>query len=347
MPSMSRFSSDIARLMEDPQQRVGITRRPLVRIYEIHAAILSGNYPNCSGLAEKLNVQRKTIQRDITFMRDELGLPLVYDESLHGYFYDRDVSDFPVFQTSAEELAALFLARQALDSVRGTALADVLQVAFAKLTRGMLDQIQFSWSALDESFSRKAVEQNPRDIKRFGEIAESILKQRVITFYYRKLEADFSEIRKVQPLHLGEVDGGWYLIAHDLDRDALRTFALPRMSRLKILSSGFERPRDFDGRAYLKQSFGIWHVAGDHSRQVVRVELRNYAARLAQERRWHPTQELHFKNAKGTRVEVRFEVGRLEEVMRWVLGFGSQAKVLGPPELVAMVRDEVRKMSDG
>jgi predicted DNA-binding transcriptional regulator YafY len=33
----------------------------------------------------------------------------------------------------------------------------------------------------------------------------------------------------VQPLHLGDVDGGWYLIAHDLERDALRTFALPRM----------------------------------------------------------------------------------------------------------------------
>ncbi len=344
---MSRFSNDVARLMEDPQQRVGITRRPLVRIYEIHAAILGGNYPNCSGLAEKLNVERKTIQRDITFMRDELGLPLVYDESLHGYFYDRDVSDFPVFQTSAEELAALFLARQALDSVRGTALADVLQVAFAKLTRGMLDRIQFSWSSLDDAFTRKVVEQSPRDIKRFGEIAESILKKQVITFYYRKLEADLSESRKVQPLHLGEVDGGWYLIAHDLQRDALRTFALPRMTRLKVLSTRFDRPSDFDGREYLKQSFGIWHVAGDHSRQVVRVELQNYAARLAQERRWHPTQELVIKNAKGTRVEVRFEVGRLEEVMRWVLGFGSQAKVLGPPELARMVREEVRKMSDG
>jgi proteasome accessory factor B len=344
---MNRISSDIARLMEDPHQRVGITRRPLVRIYEIHAAVLSGGYPNCSGLAEKLNVQRKTIQRDITFMRDELSLPIVYDEALHGYYYDRDVSDFPVFQTSAEELAALFLARQALDSVRGTALSDVLREAFAKLTRGMLGRIQFSWSSLDEAFSRKVVEQNPRDIKRFGEIAESILNQRVVTFYYRKLDSDLNEIRKVHPLHLGEVDGGWYLIAQDLDRVALRTFALPRMSRLKVLNTRFERPRDFDGREYLKQSFGIWNVAGDHSRQVVRVELRNYAARLAQERRWHPTQELQLKNAKGTRVEVRFEVGRLEEVMRWVLGFGSQAKVLGPTELVRMVRDEVRKMSDG
>jgi predicted DNA-binding transcriptional regulator YafY len=344
---MSRISNDVARLMENSRSRVGITRRPLLRIYEIHAAILQGHYPNCTTLAQKLSVERKTIQRDITFMRDELGLPLVYDDALHGYRYDRDVSDFPVFQTSAEELAGLFLARQALESVRGTALASTLREAFAKLTRGMLDQIEFSWSSLDEAFSRKAIEQNPRDIKRFGEIAESILKQRIVSFYYRKLDADKSEPRRVQPLHLGEVDGGWYLIAHDLEREALRTFALPRMTRLKVSNTRFEKPLDFDGREYLKQSFGIWNVAGDQTRQVVRVELRDYAARLAQERRWHPTQELVMKNTKGTRVVVRFEVGRLEEVMRWVLSFGSHAKVLGPPELQRRVREEILAMAGG
>lgn len=52
-------------------------------------------------------------------------------------------------------------------------------------------------------------------------------------------------------------------------------------------------------------------------------------------------------NDKGTKVEVRFEVGRLEEVLRWVLSFGSQAKVLAPLELVKMVRKEVRAMQDG
>lgn len=343
-PLMSRITRDVAHLMASANDRVGRTRRPLVRIYEIHSAILRGNYPNCSGLSEKLGVERKTIQRDITFMRDELNLPIVYDDSLHGYFYDQDVSDFPVFQTTAEELAGLFLARRALESVRGTVLADTLRGVFSKLTRGMIGKIQFSWGDLDEAFSRKVVEQNPKDFKRFGEIAESILNQCLTTFYYRKLGADFSELRRVHPLHLGEVDGGWYLIAHDLERAGLRTFALPRMSRLKVSNKRFERPRDFDGCSYLKQSFGIWHVAGDHTRQLVRVELRNYAARLAQERRWHPSQELQLLNSKGTRVEIRFEVGRLEEVMRWVLGFGSHAKVLGPPELVRMVREEVKAM---
>jgi proteasome accessory factor B len=143
------------------------------------------------------------------------------------------------------------------------------------------------------------------------------------------------------------VEGGWYLIAHDLDRGALRTFALPRMSRCKILRTRFERPAGFNGTAYLSRSFGVWNVEGDNTRHLVRVELRNYAARLAQERRWHPTQEVTVLDDRGNKVEVRFEVGRLEEVMRWVLSFGSQAKVISPPELVKMVRKEVSEMQKG
>lgn len=341
---MNPFQDEVAEYMADTNGRMGKTRRPLFRIYEIHSAIRSGSYPNCSNLAEQLSVQRKTIQRDISFMRDELNLPVKYEESLHGYFYDEDVSDFPVFQTTAEELAGLFLARTALESVRGTPLAKAMQQVFGKLTRGMRGKIQFAWSDLDDAFSRKTIEQNPRDIKLFGEIAESILNQLVITFYYRKLGAESAEPRRVQPLHLGEVDGGWYLIANDLERAALRTFALPRINRLKVTSKKFERPQGFVGSDHLKQMFGIWSVAGDYSRQVVRVELKDYAARLAQERRWHPTQEVSVQNAKGSRVEIRFEVGRLEEVLRWVLSFGSQAKVLSPPELVKMVRTEVEAM---
>ncbi len=341
---MSRLQNDVADLMHDADRRVGVTRRPLYRIYEIHSAILSGSYPNCSKLAEKFCVKRKTVQRDITFMRDELNLPVKYEDSLHGYYYDSDVSDFPVFQTTAEELAGLFLARTALESVRGTPLAEVMDKVFANLTRGMNGKIEFAWSDLDAAFSRKTVEQNPRDVKRFGQIAKAILDQSVITFFYTKLGAETSEARKVRPLHLGEVDGGWYLIAMDLGRGALRNFALPRMSRLKTTSETFERPENFNGADHLKQSFGIWHVANDYSRQLVRVELKNYAARLAHERRWHPTQEIFPMNGKGTRVEVRFEVGRLEEVLRWVLSFGSHAKVLGPPELVKMVREEIDAM---
>jgi predicted DNA-binding transcriptional regulator YafY len=80
--------------------REGNTRRPMQRIFEIHSEIRKGELPNCSTLAASLGVTRKTIQRDINFMRDGLGLPLVYCDDLHGYRYDGDVLDFPMFAVS-------------------------------------------------------------------------------------------------------------------------------------------------------------------------------------------------------------------------------------------------------
>ncbi|MEP4079726.1 helix-turn-helix transcriptional regulator [Haloferula sp.] len=315
------------------------------RIHKIHTAIKDGRFPNCSTLAKELEVTSKTVQRDINFMRDSLKVPLCYDDKAHGYFYEDSVDDFPEFEVGAEEMAALFLARSALGSIRGTELADKLRDAFGKLTRSMSERVQLNWSDLDEAFSRKVPEMKGRDVKLFGQMAEAVVQQLEIGFHYRKLDADKAEARSVQPLHLGEVDGGYYLIGMDKKRAALRTFALPRMTRLKVSETNFERPEGFDGREHLRRSFGVWSVSDDQTPFLVRVRLKGYAARLAQERRWHPTQEVEVLNGKGTKVDVCFEAGALEEVLRWVLSFGSKAKVMAPSELKEMVKEELRLMA--
>jgi predicted DNA-binding transcriptional regulator YafY len=107
-------------------------------------------------------------------------------------------------------------------------------------------------------------------------------------------------------------------------------------------------PKDFDGGSYLGSSFGIWTDNDNPDfRQEVRVELRDYAARIAHERRWHPSQKITPLNAKATRVEIRFEVGRLEDLLRWTLSWGSQARVIAPEELKKMVKDEAIKIIKG
>ncbi|WP_353565993.1 helix-turn-helix transcriptional regulator [Haloferula sargassicola] len=319
------------------------TRRPFERMHRIHLAIKSGRMPNCSTLAAELEVTPKTVMRDITFMRDNFRLPLEYDEQGHGYRYTGDVSDFPQFEIGEEEIAAMFLARTALESIRGTELADKLRVAFGRLASALGERIDLRWDDVDAAFSRKVPEVRGHDVRRFGQLADAVVRQRIVSFHYRKLAAEKAEPRKVRPLHLGEVEGGWYLIAHDPDRAALRTFALIRMTRLRVLEERFGRPAGFDGPAYLAKSFGVW---GGDDPQVVKVRLEGYAARLAQERRWHPTQEIEVLDGDGGRVEVRFEVGSLPEVVRWVLSFGSRAKVLEPAALRAMVADEVRMMGE-
>lgn len=329
------------------RDRAGRTRAPMERIHRIHEAVKDGRLPNCSTLAKELEVTPKTVQRDITFMRDRLKLPVEYDDQLHGYRYTSDISNFPVFEVGAAELAGLFLARQAIESVRGTQLEQTMRGVFAKLTESMQGKVKFSWADLDHAFSRKLAAVTRTDLKLFGTLADAVMQHRAVVFRYRKMGSDQSEQRSIHPYHLGEVDHCWYLIGHDCDRGALRTFAFPRIRAVRVLKETFEVPDQFDGVAYLGTSFGIWtDPEQPDAKQVVRIELKGYAARIVQERRWHPSQQVTALNTTGSRVEVAFEVGRLEELIRWILSFGRQAKAIAPPELVRLVREEIRAMQE-
>jgi predicted DNA-binding transcriptional regulator YafY len=62
-------------------------------------------------------------------------------------------------------------------------------------------------------------------------------------------------------------------------------------------------------------------------------------ARIAQERLWHPTQTTKAMDDLGEKVELRMQLGNLEEVKHLVMSWGACAKVIAPAEL----RDAVKK----
>lgn len=146
----------------------------------------------------------------------------------------------------------------------------------------------------------------------------------------------------MRPYHLGQIEHGWYLVGHDVERRGWRTFALQRMTGLEVLAERFQRDRAFNVQDHLGGGFGVWSYADDGSTPLheVRVRLDGYAARVVAERRWHPTQEVVLLKEDGSEVEFRARLAGLEEITRWVLSWGSRARALGPAELVERVRRE-------
>jgi proteasome accessory factor B len=265
---------------------------------------------------------------------------------MHGYSYTAGVEQCPVFGLGAEELAGYLLAREAISAVRGTAMEQSMRDLFSQLNRMVESQIKVSCEHLEEVVSRRAIGMARANPETFGRLAEAVLRRREVSFHYHKIGADRSEPRRMRPYHLGEVEGCWYVIGEDLARKALRTFALPRVSRVRVEEEPFERPAEFDGRAYLERSFGVWSMREDEELQLVRVELRGYAARMAQERRWHPTQELKRLDTAGELVELQFRISRPKELLRWVLSWGSKARVIAPASLTERVREELEQMRE-
>lgn len=326
--------------------RQGHTRRPLLRIHHIHEAVQAGRYPNCHTLALEIEVTPKTIQRDISYMRDEMNLPLEYHDLKHGFFYSRPVTEFPLLHLSRGELIALFLARKAIEPLRGTRLEQMLSESFAKIAEACPEEVSFRWHDLDAAFSVRMAGVLPADVSLFSDLLNAVMSCREVTFDYHKLTATKPGARHVRPYHVGQIDHGWYVIAFDLARRAMRTFALQRISNLQVLNERFERPKEFSAKDHLEGSFGVWHHdSSDYMSHDVRIRFEGYAARIVAERQWHPSQDIRRLDRDGNAIELRVHVTGLEEITRWILSWGSKAKVIGPAELKERVRGEVEKMA--
>lgn len=319
------------------------TRRPLERVLRIHELIVRGNFPNCSTIARELEVNRKTIQRDLNFMREELDLPVEYDELRHGYLYTRPVSDFPFLKTTSEDLVALILARNALAPMKGSALEASLRSGFQRILASMSDRVTMPWSELDQAFSAKSSGMTERDAFLFDRLAKAVLESRELHFEYRKLDDAEPAKRRLQPYHLAEIDGGWYLIGHDLERDARRTFAVQRMRAVHLTNKRFVRSRDFRLEDHFAGSFGVWTGEDRGAAKFgVRIRFSGFAARIVAERRWHPSQEIIRVEPDGSIIEIKMQLSALEDIARWILGFGSQAEALEPRELRDRIARELR-----
>jgi len=294
----------------------------------IHEQLQLDKLPNCSTLAAHFEVSAKTIQRDIEFMRDRWALPIEYDEPRHGYYYAQPVENLPLVTMTEGELVALLVAQKAIEQYTGTPFEAPLTNAFAKLTSQLDGPVSVALGAARHVFSFKAAGPARADLELFRQLSQAVLETREIAFDYRGLADAKPARRRVQPWHLCCVDGQWYLIGHDLDRAAKRTFALTRIGAVEISRRTFPRPAGFSIREHLGGSFGIVAGTGDYR---VRLRFDSWAAQLVRERFWHDTQEI--AERRDGSLELSLHLADLAEVERWALSWGQHVEVLAPKEL--------------
>ncbi|HVU24820.1 MAG TPA: WYL domain-containing transcriptional regulator [Opitutus sp.] len=313
--------------------RLQLSRPPLERMLRIHDELRRGRLINCTKLMQHLEVSRKTIVRDIAFMRDRLDLPIEYDPLIQAYRYTHPVNAFPTVHVTEGELLALLVARRALEQYRGTPFHRQLEIAFEKLAGGLRDRISFSPADELSSVSFKNIGLGKTDLAVFNALSGAVLRQFEVTFAYRKPGDAKKSPRRVRPYHLANRENSWYLVGFDLERDALRTFALPRIDDVVVTKESFTRPADFSPEKFFANALGVLGGAGDY-----RVVIR-FAASVAErirEREWHESQEM--RELPGGALELALRLGALTEIEQWVLGWGAAAEVLAPPELRASIR---------
>jgi proteasome accessory factor B len=300
---------------------------------EIFRAIKTQRRPNCSSLAELLEVSAKTIQRDVDYMRYQMSLPIEYDKERHGFYFTEAVTYFPAIHITESELVALLVARKAVEQYADTPFQKPLAEAFQKLTTGLDDQVSFNWHELERTFDVRPIGVSKQNLAVFEIVAAAQRENCELEFQYRKLEAKRPELRRVQPYSLICVDHQWYLRAWDLVRRDLRTFHLGRILRAKQLPHHFKRPAGFDVNEALLDSIGVF--VGTPPEDIV-LRFSGWAATVAAERSWHSSQSIRTRDDET--VEVKLKVAVNPEFERWLWSWGDAVEIVSP----VTVRDKIR-----
>jgi predicted DNA-binding transcriptional regulator YafY len=299
----------------------------------IHQAIQAGKYPNAVSLAGDFEVSAKTVHRDIEFMRDQLDLPIEYQPQRFGFFYTEKVDAFPTLQISEGEFVALVIAEKALEQYRGTNLEKPLLSAIRKIEEALPETMSLSLDDVQQTISFSTRAEPMLNLEVFAVLARATAAREELELVYRKPGQRAAELRVVDPYHLANINGEWFLFAFDHLRKDIRTFVPARVQSLKRTGRTFTRPKKFSLEQRLRDSFGVHSGEGIH--EVV-IRFSPQAADYIREKKWHPSQQLRPRKDGG--VEMRLKLSSLQEVQRWILSWGGDAVTVSPPELLQSIR---------
>jgi len=270
-------------------------------------------FKNVAGYSGDAEAKDRMFERDKDDLRSlgitiELGTfdPLFEDEA--GY---RIKPESYQLQLKDLDTTAIALLSQAGKVWREAALGSSAQSGLRKLRSiGIESDSQALIELTTTSYS--APEQLP-------DLIEAISARQEVRFEYLNAEL-ISEVRRVHPYRLSNSRGYWYLIAWDVEKEALRTFRLDRFST-SITASGKGNAFEVD-LALLDSHEAAELEEGSTAVVLVRKgkapALRNEALVVEHDSEWD-------------RVELQYHDSK--QLLREILWTGENAIVIEPKEL--------------
>jgi proteasome accessory factor B len=268
----------------------------------------------------------RMFERDKTELR-ELGIPLETGrqsgfDTVDGYRIARHDYELGEIELEPDEAAAVALAARLWESPE-----------LAEAAHGALVKLRAAGVEVDDDRGRIQPRVGATE-PALAPLLAAVQAGRVVSFAHRRGGPGGELVRRtVEPWGVVSWRGRWYLVGHDRDRDAPRSFRVSRISEpiAPIGSAGAVAvPAGIDLMAMVRQNVGPPPVTGK-----ARVWVAEGRA-LGLRRLGRTLGRLVHHGRQGDELEL--DLRSIETVARWLAGHGPDVVVLYPAELVGAVR---------
>lgn len=280
------------------------------RMIGILAILLQQEKATAPYLAEKFEVSRRTISRDV----EELcraGIPLRTRQGANGGISIMEGYKIDSTLLTRSDMQAILEGLRSLDSVSGTSryvqLMEKLSVGASSLVAGgqhmLIDLSAWSKSALAPK------------IELFREAIEN---GNLVSFKYFSPKGE--SLRTIEPYDLIFRWANWYVWGYCLERKDYRLFKLNRMTEIKA------------GNSFVKRQAPL----PDLSNEKVFPPVCQVKALIAPEYRWRLVEDYGsdcFVTQADGRLLFTFDFTDEDSILSWILSFREGAELLEPSKL--------------
>lgn len=289
-------------------------------------------------LAHRFEISVRTVYRDIAAL-GEAGVPIVGEAGV-GYSLVRGYNLPPVMLTG-DEATALVVGAQMVTEFGDSALAESMTSALDKL-RAVLPRDR--QEHVDRLARQTIISSRPGRVRTdpaaqpcLLAVQRGVAQRRVLRMTYRARSAGEDTRRDVEPLGVVFYDGAWYLVGWCRLRKDIRHFRIDRVQRLDVLPETFPTRPDFSLAEHLSTQ------AHSDETHPARIWLSDRAIERARGESWATLIE---ERRRDGGAEFTLFTFSLEWLARWLLGFGTDAEALEPPELRTKVTEQAQKVLD-
>lgn len=294
-------------------------------------------------LAAELEVSVRTVYRDIEALIVS-GVPVRADRGPAGGYRLMDGYRTRLTGLTDAEAGALFLAG-APGPARDLGLGPVLATAQLKLRAALPAEPAARTRLVEERFHLDAPAwfRDADPVPHLAPVAQAVWEQRVLRAHYRRWRGEVH--RELRPLGVVLKGGIWYLVA--LVDEALRTYRISRFLAVEITDEVFARPPAFELAAYWAESSRRLEDACHQGTAQVRLSPRAQRL-LPMQFGAAGTQALETAGEPDHEgwVQVELPVDAQAVAVGDLLRLGTEAEVLGPPELRRALAETVSALAD-
>lgn len=308
-------------------------KKQLKRLVMLVAELKENRYPNSitfSDRMRKLDLERnlnlactaKTIQRDILTLREEFGAPIAYCNQNSGYYLTHHGWDFQCPVLEEREMITGILGARLAEQIFPSPIKDDVRHATDRLLTG--NNPDFLDTAMIQSLIVASGLKVPIQAAVFKVVFDGWQLRQAIRVGYRSVAGTVTD-RTIEPHALVFQDSAWFIKAHCLLRDELRTFAVHRIQRAELLDKHFEPDPELLRQVRDGMLFDYTRASN------IRIRCQATLLPYVSEKSLHSGQKIE-RHPDGT-FTLAIPSAIEHDVVAWVLAQAGAATLLAPRSL--------------